>query len=286
MIRFARHRPTWLYRPPSTRNQIDDFPLVPEETIWVRPPESPARIDPAYLNPPLAPEQPNQPQQCTRVELVRKYDPAPPGPAGAQPPAEPAAQPTAAAAEPPAPPVPSEPPPKPKKKYKKRPRRERLLTPDEEFALVQKGVRVPVTHHERLCLVCRNPLREAIEEEFIHWHSVRDIAETYQIPPHTLYRHARAVNLYDKRDRNLRFALGHIIQRAQDVRITADSVIRAVHHFARINRDGQWVNPPTHVIVSPGSRIEAPPSEPPPADAIEVALTSGELQVQLVTPGE
>ena len=149
---------------------------------------------------------------------------------------------------------------------------------------MQKGIRVPVSHHERLCLVCRNPHREAIEEEFIHWHSVRDIAETYQIHPRTIYRHARALNLYDRRDRNIRFALGHIIQRAQDVRVvTADSVIRAVHHFTRINTDGQWVNPPTHVIVSPGSRIEASPSDPLPTDAIEVALTSGELPALLDT---
>jgi hypothetical protein len=211
-----------------------------------------------------------------RVELVRKYDPAPPTQVQAAPAAEPAAQPAA-----------PEPQPKPKKKYKKRPRRKRPLTPDEEFALVQKGVCVPVTHHERLCLVCRNPHRENIEEEFIHWHSVRDIAETYQIHPHTIYRHARAVNLYEKRARNLRFALGHIIQRVQDVRVvTADSVVRAVHAFARINRDGQWVNPPSHVIVSPGSRIEAPPSDQPPADAIEVALTNGELPALLATEDE
>jgi hypothetical protein len=274
MIRFARHRPTWMYTPPPTRNQIDDFPLVPEAHTWVRPPVPPAPIDPAYLSPPPAPEQPSQPQQFTRVELVRAPDPAPPAQVQAAPAAQPAAQPAA-----PAPP--------PKKKYKKRPRRKRPLTQDEEFALVQKGVSVPVTHHERLCLVCRNPHREAIEEEFIHWHSVRDIAETYQIHPHTIYRHARAVNLYDKRDRNLRFALGHIIQRAQDVRVvTADSVVRAVHAFARINRDGQWVNPPTHVIVSPGSKIQAPPSDPLPADAIEVALTSGELPALLATGDE
>jgi hypothetical protein len=207
------------------------------------------------------------------VELVRKYDPAPPAQVQAEPAAEPAAQPAA-----------PEPQPKPKKKYKKRPRRKRPLTPDEEFALVQKGVRIPLTHHERLCPVCRNPLREAIEEEFIHWHSVRDIAEAYQIHPRTIYRHAKAVNLYEKRDRNLRFALGHIIQRAQNVRVvTADSVIRAAHAFARINSDGRWVNPPTHVIVSPGSRIQAPPSDQLAADAIEVALTGGELPALLDT---
>ncbi len=286
MIKFARHRPTWMYRPPPTGNRIDDFPLVPEACKWVRPPVPPAPIDPAYLSPPPAPEPPSPPQPYVRVELVRAPDPTPPVQAQAAPAAQPVAQP-AAATEPPAPPVPDTPPPQPKKKYKKRPPRKRPLTEDEEFALVQKGVRVPLTHHERLCLVCRNPLREAIEEEFVYWHSVRDIAETYQIHPHTIYRHARAVNLYDKRARNLRFALDHIIQRAQDVRVvTADSVVRAVHAFARINRDGQWVNPSTHVVVSSGSRTPPSPSDPLPTDTIEVALTGGELPTLLATEDE
>lgn len=286
MMKFARHRPAWLYRPPPTGNQIDDFPLVPEAHTWVRPPVLPAPIDPAYLNPPAAAEQPSQSQPQVRVELVRVYDPPPPAPVEAQPPAESMPQPAATITEPPAPPVPSEPPPKPKKKYKKRPRRERPLTPDEEFTLVQKGVSVPITHHERLCVVCRNPLREAIEEEFVHWHNVHDIAAHYRIDARAIYRHARAVNLYDKRDRNLRSALGHIIHRAQNVRITADSVIRAVHHFARINRDGHWVEPPTHIIVSSGSQVPVPPLDPPPADAIDVAPPSDELPNQLDTEDE
>ncbi len=284
MMKFARHRPAWLYRPPPTGNRIDDFPLVPEAHTWVRPPQPPGSIDPAYLNPPPVPEQPSQPQQCTtRVELVRVYDPPP---VGAQPPAEPAAQPAATITEPPAPPVPSDPTPKPKKKYKKRPRRERPLTPEEEFTLVQKGDLVPLTHHERLCLICRNPFREAIEEEFIHWHNVHDIADHYRIDARAIYRHARAVNLYDKRDLNLRSALGHIIHRAQSVRITADAVIRAVHHFARINRDGHWVEPPTHIIVSSGSAVPAPLPDPSPADAIDVAPPSDESPALLDTEDE
>lgn len=277
---FPRRRPTnWKM---NRGVEIPNFPRGPENSYFIAgampDPSHLARFSPTYpaTPAPSVPEPPTQPEPSVRVELVRVYDP-PPSPVAAQLPAAPAPQQAA-------PPVPDAPPPKPKKKYKKRPRRKRPLTPDEEFALVQKGVRVPITHHERLCLVCRNPLREAIEEEFIHWHSVRDISEGYQIHPRTIYRHAKAVNLYDKRDRNLRFALGHIIQRAQDVRITADSVIRAVHHFARINRDGQWVNPPTHVIVSPAS--QAPLSDPIPADAIEVALAGDELPPLLDTQGE
>lgn len=237
----------WIYRQAANRNLNSDLPRLPETPRPVWPPEQ------------AASQQPFQQQPQVRVELVRKYDP-PPAPVETQPPAEPTAQ-----------PLPETPPRRPKKKYKKRPRRKRPLTFDEGFALVQKGSMIPLTHHERLCQVCRNPLREGIEEEFIHWHSVQDIAEHYRIEPRTIYRHARAVNLYDQRDRNLRFALGHIIQRAQTVRANADSVIRAVHHFARINRNGQWVEPPTNIIVSSGSKVPAPPPDAPTADAIDVA---------------
>lgn len=284
------------HRPPNWQMnrgvEIPNFPRGPENTYFIAgampDPSHLARFGPTYpaTPAPSVPESPTQPEPSVRVELVRVYDPPPPAPVAAQPPAEQAPQQPMPAAEPSAPPVPDAPPPKPKKKHKKRPRRERPLTPDEEFALVQKGVSVPITHHERLCVVCRNPLREAIEEEFVHWHNVHDIADHYRIDSRAIYRHARAVNLYDKRDRNLRFALGHIIQRAQDVRITADSVIRAVHHFARINRDGHWVEPPTHIIVSSGSSVPALPLDPPPADAIDVAPPGDELPNQLDTPDE
>ncbi|MGH9495451.1 MAG: hypothetical protein ACRD3B_10675 [Candidatus Sulfotelmatobacter sp.] len=274
MIKFARHRPTWFYTPPRSANQISDFPLVPETPVNVRPPAPPADIDPAYLNPPPVPEQPCEPQPGVRVELIREPDPAPLISIEAE---------TKPAAEPAAPPVLDAPPPKPKKKYKKRPRRKPRCSIEEEFALVQKGTLTPVGHHERLCLVCRSPFRENIEEEFIHWHNVHEIAQHYGIEPRTIYRHARAFNLYDQRDRNLRFSLVHIIHRAQNVRVTADSVVRAVHHFARINRDGHWVDPPTHVIVSSGSRAQTPPSDPPPADAIDVTLPSDELATLLDT---
>ena len=238
-------------------------------------------------SPPPAPEQPCQPQQFTRVELVRVVRSPPPGPVGAQPPAEPAAQPAAAIAEPDAPPVPSAPPPKPKKKYKKRPRRERPLKP-------RGRIRPRAERRSRPSWLTTNgsawsagipSAKPSRKSSFTGTTST--ISPThYQIDARTIYRHARAVNLYDKRDRNLRFALGHIIHRAQSVRITADPVIRAVHHFARINRDGHWVNPPTHIIVSSGSRIPAPLPDPPPADAIDVALPGDESPALIDTEDE
>ncbi|HXU21730.1 MAG TPA: hypothetical protein VN788_14190 [Verrucomicrobiae bacterium] len=297
---FPRYRPSnWQM---NRGVEIPNFPLGPENTYFIPgkmpDPSRLASLGPTYpsahaperrpehtqLEPPPEVQQ-FQPQPQVRVELIRVYDEPDPASVEAQPPVEPTPQPAAAIAEPTVQPVPSEPPPKHKKKYKKRPRRKARRNIEEEFALVQKGVLTPVGHHERLCQVCRNDFRENIEEEFTHWHNVHDIAAHYGIEPRTIYRHAKALNLYDERDRNLRFALGHIIHRAQSVRITADALVRAVHHFARISRDGRWVDPPTHVVVSPGSRVEVPPPDPLPADAIDVTPSSEELPTLIDAKG-
>lgn len=108
-----------------------------------------------------------------------------------------------------------------------------------------------ISHHERRCTVCRHPDRDAIEEEFIHWHSLIRIEYSYGIERRSLYRHAHAFNLFARRNRNLRFALGHIIERAMNADVgSADTVIRAIHEFARINDAGECNEPPKHVIFS------------------------------------
>ena len=83
----------------------------------------------------------------------------------------------------------------------------------------------------------------------------------YGIESRAVYRRAHAFNLFAVRDPNLRFALGHIIDRSERIPCThGTDVIRAVHAFARINDEGQWVELPSHVIVSSGSRSAAPQS--------------------------
>ena len=75
----------------------------------------------------------------------------------------------------------------------------------------------------------------------------------------SIYRHAHAFNLFALHDRSLRFALGHIIDRAEHIPdVYGTDIIRAVHAFARLNEEGQWVEPPSHVIVSSGSHRAAP----------------------------
>ena len=113
--------------------------------------------------------------------------------------------------------------------------------------------------HESRCIVCRHPDRESIEEEFLHWHSPFQIGRVYNVEQRSIYRHAHALNLFAARNRNIRFALGHIVEKAERCfTATAADVVRAVHAFARINDRGQWIDPPTHMIVSSGTPTAAP----------------------------
>lgn len=137
--------------------------------------------------------------------------------------------------------------------------------------------------HESRCTICCHEDRADIEEEFVHWHSPRNIAQTYDVTARAIYRHAHAFNLFLVRDRNLRFALGHIIDRVDRIPVmTPDSIVRAVHAFARVNNEGQWVEPPSHIIVS-GSRTPAPPlpapSAQPQLDAGDTSSLGGPSEV-------
>jgi hypothetical protein len=117
--------------------------------------------------------------------------------------------------------------------------------------------------HKELCGICRTKYREEIDDAFINWESVNNIAWEFQIERRVVYRHAHATGLFAKRDRNIRRALGLIIHRADKVQgVTADSVIRAVHMLAHINEAGEWIAPPAHVIVSSGTRLSDRDSRP------------------------
>jgi len=115
----------------------------------------------------------------------------------------------------------------------------------------------PHDHHRRLCTICKHPMRGAIEEEFLHWASPDAIAHHYSVGWRAVYRHAHATGLFEKRGRNLRSALGHIIEHANHVPPTARDIIRSVRAYACLNENGKWTEPATRVIVSAGTKSAA-----------------------------
>jgi hypothetical protein len=83
----------------------------------------------------------------------------------------------------------------------------------------------------------------AIEADFVSWRSPAAIASEYGLADRTsVYRHAHAVGLFAKRQRNIRAALERIIERAGDVEVTASAVVSAVQAYSKINSAGQWID--------------------------------------------
>ncbi|HEX7729875.1 MAG TPA: hypothetical protein VF392_12610 [Terracidiphilus sp.] len=69
------------------------------------------------------------------------------------------------------------------------------------------------------------------------------IAEEYGLADRaSVYRHAHALGLFPKRQRNIRAALERIIERAESVDVTASAVVAAIGAYAKINAAGEWID--------------------------------------------
>jgi len=96
--------------------------------------------------------------------------------------------------------------------------------------------------HATRCTICKHPQLDEIEKEFVSWTSVGEIVKEFGIPERSsIYRHARATGLFEKRDRNVKLALGRIIERAGDIMPNANAVVAAAVALSKINADGKYV---------------------------------------------
>jgi len=82
--------------------------------------------------------------------------------------------------------------------------------------------------------ICSHVQREEIEFAFIGWRSPATIAMEFGLADRaSVYRHAHALGLFPKRQRNIRAALGRIIERADSVDVTASAVVGQSEHTPR-----------------------------------------------------
>jgi len=96
--------------------------------------------------------------------------------------------------------------------------------------------------HQAGCKVCAHPEREQIETEWCAWANTSELAKQYGLSRDSIYRHAAAFNLSERRAKNLRAALERIIEQADGVTVNAASVVSAIQAYAKINSAGQWVD--------------------------------------------
>ena len=72
--------------------------------------------------------------------------------------------------------------------------------------------------------------------------AIASIAEDFGLADRSsIYRHANAFDLLAKRQRNIRAALERIIEKADEVEVSAAVIVAAVQAYSKINAAGQWV---------------------------------------------
>jgi hypothetical protein len=107
---------------------------------------------------------------------------------------------------------------------------------------------VSLGRHSTNCRICGHGKRAEIEADFVRWKSPARIATEYRLGNRaSVYRHAHAFGLFEKRGRNLRAALERIIEQVGEVDVTAPAVVAAVQAYAKINAAGQWIDRSEHV---------------------------------------
>ena len=109
--------------------------------------------------------------------------------------------------------------------------------------LAESSKKPSLGRHKRPCAICSHDKRLEIEAEFVSWRSPAAIASEYGLADRSsVYRHAHALGLFSKRQRNIRAALEKIIEKAGEVEVSAAAVVAAVQAYSKINAAGQWVD--------------------------------------------
>jgi hypothetical protein len=107
----------------------------------------------------------------------------------------------------------------------------------------RKTKTISLGRHKRNCSICAHTQCAEIEGEFVAWCSAAVIARQYGLADRaSIYRHAHALGLFAKRQRNVRAALERIIEKAGEVEVTAAAVVGAIQAYTKINGAGQWID--------------------------------------------
>lgn len=129
--------------------------------------------------------------------------------------------------------------------------------------------------HSRKCSICQHEDRAAIEQFFMHWVPLMDIADEFDLPSSdAVRRHAIAMGFEEARNQTMRRSLHRIIERAGDATPTATGVIQAIRACNCLDDSGRWVEPPRRVIISHEVLyIESHAAQPPAAAAVNALPT-------------
>lgn len=98
--------------------------------------------------------------------------------------------------------------------------------------------------HISHCRICQHPRREEIEVEFLRWRSPAQIAKEFHLGSRqTVFRHARAFALFQKRAADIRSIFVAVIEQGMTPRmkVSAASVVAAAVALSKLDATGKTI---------------------------------------------
>lgn len=95
--------------------------------------------------------------------------------------------------------------------------------------------RVNLGRHQAQCTICRHPDCEEIEEAWIAWGYTGQIAKDFDVSRDSIYRHARAVNLYAKRRENSNMICEKVLERVDWIQFSGSNYISMLKLYLKIH---------------------------------------------------
>lgn len=100
----------------------------------------------------------------------------------------------------------------------------------------EKGARaISLERHRAQCTVCKHPACEDIESHFINWIPPASLAASCDVSYDALYRHAHTLDLFKKRQHNIRRLLEKGIDRLNLARLDNSQVISLINFYVKMN---------------------------------------------------
>lgn len=110
---------------------------------------------------------------------------------------------------------------------------------DKQEVKDKEGHNVNLGRHQAQCTICQHPQRQEIEEKWIDWCSPYQFQKEYGISHDSIYRHAHALDLFSKRNKNVTRALERLIEKVDYAQINGSVVVSAIKELAKLNSQGR-----------------------------------------------
>ncbi len=157
----------------------------------------------------------------------------------------------------------------------------------------KEGGSVNLGRHQAQCAICRGQHRQEIEERWLRWSHTGQLARDYGISRDCVYRHMHAVDLFRKRQQNLKGFLEQIIERVDQTPFNGSGLLTAFKLYMKMTTREKVAEPeqsarPNKVLSGTAQQEERDGSKPDqhsePTEATPGEGQAGGPEVQTPDP--